>query len=149
MVKFAIFSGETSATLDPWSISPTKMMNLGYEPLRPGCEYEEDAQTSKGRGSRIKTLGGSVDQAFANTEKDNTIRVSVKDAPVTTALITALEDAYEDRGGQFYFTNGVNCWKVKFDRQNGLKLFRNMQAKFYGQDRYSYEILLHVDSKEI
>jgi hypothetical protein len=147
-VKFAIFSLERGASIDPWSLNPqpATMIDLGEEPLHG--KFDATAG-SRGRGSRIQTLGGAVDQDFGVFIQDGRIVLGADNVAMATSVITALEAAFTAVGAQYFVTDSINCWKVKFARPDGLKWWRQLFWKAQGQDVFSYEITFNVDSKEI
>ncbi len=149
MIRFAIFSTDIDATLNPWEADPppAAMIDLAEEPL--GGQYDPNAG-SHGRGVRILTLGGAVDQDFGQFAQDGKIALSLTDVQLSSTLIAALRNLSEASGAQYHFTDSINCWKVKFARPDGLKVHQNLWYKAAaGVDVYSIELLLNVDSKEI
>lgn len=150
-IKFAIFSTDIEATLDPWDEeldpAPELMIDFGEEPLFG--QYDPNAGSS-GRGSRITTLGGAVDQDWGCFEEDGRIALSLTDVPLDASTASALRDAHAAIAGQYYFTDSISCWMVKFARPDGLKIHQNLFFKAAkNADVYSIELLLKIDSKEI
>lgn len=149
MIKFALYSTDISATLDPWNASPTPstMIDLGEDGIFG--DYNPNAGTS-GRGTRIQTLGGAVDQDFGAFEEDGRITLSLSGIPIAEATITALLAAYVATDQQFYWTDSVNCWLVKFVKPDGLKVDRVLFYKAAAnEDVFSIELALKIVSKEI
>ena len=147
-VKFAIYSTDIAATLNPWNADPqpATMIDLGEDPIHGTCDINAGA---KGRGARIPTLGGAVDQDYGSFAQDGQIKIGAQDSPVLAATISTLESAFSTVDGQYYFTDTVNCWKVKFAKPNGVLVWMNLFWKAQSQNVYSYEILLNVVSKDI
>jgi hypothetical protein len=148
MIKFAIYSIDIAATLNPWDANPqpATFIDLGEEPLFG--TYDMEAGT-KGRGCRIQTLGSVFDQDFGVQEEDAAITLALPDIPFTTSQAAALEVAFAAVDINYYFTDSVNCWMVKFVKPDGLKLRRNMFWKAQNEDAFSVNIGLKVNSKSI
>lgn len=151
-VRFVLYtSGEVNATLDPvGTLDPDTfngvIIDLGADPL--SGKYDLFPQTM-GRGSRIQTIGGVVDQDFGVFECDRTIQVVVENTAISQANITLLQNAFETVDGQYYFTDSVNCWAIKFARPGGFSYIQDLRAKHYGHDIFNYELNLNVISKDI
>lgn len=150
-IKFALYSTDIDPTVDPWDVDidppPTTLIDFGEEPLYG--EYNPNAGTA-GRGTRIQTLGGAVDQDFGAFDEDGRIMLSLSSVPIAESTITALLAAYAVVDGQYYFTDSINCWLVRFVKPDGCKV---AQVLFYkaaaDEDVFSIELALKVDSKEI
>lgn len=138
--KFAIYSTDKAASLTPATLdpAPATLIVLEQDPTLAG-EYDPEAGQA-GRGSVIRTAGGAVFQEFTAKLTDERIAFSDVDA-LTAANVTALRTAYAT-GGEWRFTDGYNCWKVRFQRPDGLKLRRNLLWSYHGVARWSYEIVL-------
>jgi len=148
-VKFALFSTNKGSSIDPWNLSPqpTTMIDLG-EDLIFG-EYDPEAGSS-GRGSRIPTLGGAVNQDFGLFDEDGTIRLSIENAPLADTVIAALKTACATVDGTWYFTDSVRCWEVKFARPNGFRYWRNLFfLSSANEDVFSIELNLNVTDLKI
>ena len=81
-------------------------------------------------------------ELLAFSDRIRVLRESVHD-------LTALENACATVDGEFYFSDSVNCWKVRFARPDGLKAWRNLFWKANSKDVFSYELSLNVISKDI
>lgn len=148
MSKFRLYSTDISATLDPDSASPapTTLIEFDQDPLHSEYNPEGAAQD---RGSVIRTLGGVVVQDFGVVESDGVITFSDTGA-LSSTTVSALQSAYETVDGEFYFTDGYECWKIRFSRNpKGLKTWRNLLFAYHGTSMFSYEIQLLVVLKEI
>lgn len=147
-VNFHIFSTDKGASVTPGTLNPapTTLIDLGQDPIFG--DYDTNAGT-KGRGSRITTLGGAVDQDFGLNVKDGRIHLAVQDSELSSATLTAMENACATVDGEFYFSDSVNCWKVRFARPDGLKAWRNLFWKANSKDVFSYELNLNIVSKDI
>ena len=140
---------DSSGNFDNFSLAqiPVTFIDLEEEPL--SGQYDPNAG-SYGRGTRITTLGGAVDQDFGQFAQDGRIALSLTDVQLTSTLITSLKALFEAVATQYYFTDSVNCWKVKFAKPGGLKVYQNLWYKAAASlDVYSLEMLLNIDSKEI
>ncbi len=146
--KFRIFSTEIDATVDPDNADPAPATLIAFDQDPLFGEYDPDG-ADQDRGCVIRTLGGVVVQDFGVVEQDGVITFSDTNA-LESATVTALKTAYETVDGQFYFTDGYECWKVQFSRNpKGLKAFRNILVAYHSVTLFSYEIRLLVVSKEI
>jgi hypothetical protein len=143
-IQFAIYSSDIAATTDPWTASPAPalLIDLAEEPLLQ--EYDLNVG-SKGRGIRLQTLGGAVDQDFGVVVPDQVIRLAAQNVPLDAVTVEDLEDAFAAVDTQYYFTDTLNVWKCKFVKPDGFKAWRNMLMAANGEDVFSYEILLKVD----
>ena len=149
MIKFALYSANISATLNPWAAdpAPTTLIDFAEEPL--SGQYDPNAG-SYGRGTRIQTLGGAIDQDFGQFAHDGKISLSLTDVKLSSTLVANLKSLFDAIATQYYFTDSVNCWKVKFAKPDGLKVYQNLWYKAAANENvYSVELLLNVDSKEI
>lgn len=148
-IQFALFSTEIAATLDPWNASPAPatFIDLGEDGIYG--DYNSNAGTS-GRGTRVQTLGGAVDQDFGAFDEDGRITLSLSSVPIAEATITALLAAYAATDQQFYWTDSVNCWLVKFVKPDGLRVARVLFYKAAAnEDVFSIDLALKVVSEEI
>lgn len=138
--KFNIYSTEIAATLDPATAdpAPTTRVGLDQDPTLAG-EYDPEAGQA-GRGSVIPTAGGAVFQEFPARISDQRIYFADTDA-LEDATVVALRTLYST-GGEWFFTDGYNCWRVRFLRPDGMKLRRNLFWSYHGEARWSYEITL-------
>ncbi|CCK81196.1 hypothetical protein [Desulfobacula toluolica] len=146
--KFRIYSTDISATLNPDSSSPVPATLIIFDQDPVFSEYNP-AGSAQDRGSVIRTLGGVVIQDFGVSVQDGLISFS-DTAALNQATVTALQSAYETIDGQWYFTDGYECWKVQFSRNpKGFRAWRNILYAYNNYTIFSYEINLIVISKEI
>lgn len=146
--KFRIYSTEIDPTLDPDNAVPLPTTLIDFEEDPDTLNYDPTG-TSNDRGSVWDTLGGKVYQDFGVKEVDDTISFSNSDS-VSPAIVASLKTAYETIDGEWYFTDGYNCWKVRFSRSPmGYRSWLNTFYAYKGRMYYSYEIQLLVLSKEI
>ena len=148
MSKFRLYSTEIVATLDPDDADPAPATLIAFDQDPLHAEYNPVGYTQD-RGSVIRTLGGVVIQDFGVVESDGIISFSDETA-LSSSTISALQAAYETVDGQWYFTDGYECWKVQFSRNpKGFKSWRNLLFSYHGNHMFSYEIQFLVVSKEI
>jgi hypothetical protein len=147
-VKFHLFTTDKGSSITPATLNPapTTLIDLGEDPIFG--DYDPNAG-AKGRGSRIATFGGVVDQDFGVNAKDAKIRLAVQDSPLAAATIAAIESACATVDGEYYFSDSVNCWKVRFARPDGFRSWRNLFWKANSKDSFSYELMLNIVSKDI
>jgi hypothetical protein len=144
--KFSIFSTELGPSLDPTSLEDLEdLVVFSRDPIATGT-YNPYAG-SQMRGSVIPTLGGVVVQDFGVQIQDQRITIS-DEAAMSKAKIDALIALYEVSDGEYYFTDGYDCWKFKFARPNGFAYRRNLIAASFGIHIYDYEMSLVVTDKE-
>ena len=148
MSKFRLFSTDIAATVTPDSVTPAPSTLIVFDQDPLHSEYNPSGATQD-RGSVIRTLGGNVIQDFGVVESDGLISFSDTDA-LSGTTVAALKTAYETVDGQWYFTDGYNCWKVQFSRNPiGFRSWRNLLFSYYGTHMFSYEIQLLVVSEAV
>jgi len=144
--KFRIYSTDIAPTLDPDSFTPATNIVFDQDPHHGTYE---PASAQSDRGSIIKTFGGTVVQDLGIAVTDEVIFFEDTDA-IVQATVTALQTAYEVVDGEWYFTDGYECWKVKFSRNpRGFNYFRNLIFAQNGFMTFSYSCRLLVLSKEL
>lgn len=139
----------SAGNFDNFSLAqiPITLIDFAEEPL--SGQYDPNAG-GYGRGTRIATLGGAVDQDFGQFAQDGRIALSLTDVKLSSTLITDLKSLFEAIATQYYFTDSVNCWKVKFTKPGGLKVYQNLLFLAAANENvYSVELLLNIDSKDI
>ena len=147
--KFALFSTDIAATLNPWEAdpAPVTLIDFGEEPLFG--DYNPNAGSS-GRGTRIQTLGGAVDQDFGAFEEDGRITLGLSNVRLSESTVAALLAAYAAADQEYYWTDSLNCWLVKFVKPDGLRASRVLFYKAVAnEDIFNVELALKVVSKEI
>lgn len=146
MAKFAIFSTELGPSLDPASLDLLEeKVVFDRDPMITGS-YNPSAGSIM-RGSVIPTLGGVVVQDFGYNIQDQRIIISDVSA-MSETTIEALLALYEVSSGEYYFTDGYDCFLVKFARPNGFSYKRDLVSSHYGVPRFDYEMNLVVLDKE-
>jgi len=148
LAKFAFFSTDIAATLDPKTAvpAPAILICLDRDPVHSGG-YEPNAG-SDGRGSVIPTLGGAVVQDFGFFDEDLAIKLSDTDA-MSQARRDALWTISRVVDGRYYFTDGYECFEVAFLRPGGFRAWKNLYWAERGVMVFSYEIKLSVIEKKI
>jgi len=146
--KFRIFSTEQGASLDPDNLGTPPTTNIVFD-QDPHYGTYDQASAQSDRGSVIKTFGGVVIQDLGVVTADEIISFSDTDA-ILQATVTALQTAYAVVDGEWYFTDGYNCWKVKFSRNpRGFDAYRNLVFSEHDFHTFSYAVRLLVLSKEL
>lgn len=137
-MAFSIYSTEVAATTTPETLSPapTVLITLDQDPLFGS--YDPEAGTM-GRGSQNQTLGGVVVQDFGVCLQDQRIKIT-EDNALSQATVDALRTVSATVGGEYFFTDGYEVWKVAFLRPGGFRAWRNMLYAANGITVYSYEI---------
>ena len=149
MIQFGLYSTDIDATIDPWNASPAPgtLIDLGEDGIYG--DYNPVAGSS-GRGTRIATLGGAVDQDFGAFEEDGRITLALSSVPIDESTITDLLAAYAAVDQEYYWTDSVNCWTVKFVKPDGLRVSRVLFYKAAAdEDVFNVELALKVMSQDI
>lgn len=149
--QFCIYSTDIAATLDPQNADPAPATLVVFEQDPIFGEYDQ-AAGSTGRGSKFETLGDVVFQDFGVVEKDGQIRIAEENVPMAagSTFIADVETLHAAVATDYYFTDGVACWKVRFARPGGFVYRQNLFFKIKENlDVFSYEILFDVVNKEI
>jgi hypothetical protein len=146
--KFAIFSTELGPMTEPADEydNLTAYVLFDSDPIGKGS-YNPNAGSTM-RGSVIPTLGGTVVQDFGPQIQDQRIEIS-DEAAFSSDTVDAIKAMYETASGEYYFTDGYNCWLVYFSRPDGFWYKRNLISSHYGVARFDYEIRLVVIAEEI
>jgi hypothetical protein len=145
--KFVIFSTELGPMLDPQNeiTKPTTMVVLDRDPIATG-KYDPYAGSIM-RGSVIPTLGGVVVQDFGVQIKDQRIVFS-DEAAISKTTVDDLITLEATTSGEYYFTDGYDCWLVMFSRPQGFIYRRNLISSYFNVARFDYEISLVVMDHE-
>lgn len=145
--KFAIFSTELGPMLDPANNAtpPASLVVFDKDPTVTG-DYDHFAGSVM-RGSVIPTLGGVVIQDFGEQIMDQRITFS-DEAAISKNTVDAIVALEVITSGEYYFTDGYDCWKVQFARPLGFIYRRNLVSSFFNVARFDYEINLVVKDHE-
>jgi hypothetical protein len=147
MAKFSFYTTEIVPTLNPGGANP-QPATLVVLDRDPEPEDYEPLAGAEGRGSVTATLGGAVRQDFGFFEEDGRLHFSGRDC-MSQSTMGALRTLSRVIGGEFYFTDGYECWRVGFARPNGFRSWLNLLWRREGITVFSYEISLNVITKEI
>lgn len=135
---FSIYSTEAIPTTTPETLSPAPLtlVTLDQDPLFGSYEPEAGQM---GRGSQSQTLGGVVVQDFGVCLQDQRIKIA-EDNALGWATVDILRSISAIAGGEYFFTDGYDVWKVAFLRPGGFRAWRNMLYAANGVTVFSYEI---------
>ena len=130
-------------------IAPSVNIAFDHDPLKTGVVVTPPA----GRGGIIRTGGGVVYHDFGVVEGDGVLYIAgnVSEGEwLTPATVTALKAAEAVVNAQYYFTDGISCWKVRWSRNpRGLRAWYDAMWARVGRIEYSYEINFIVVTKEL
>ena len=137
-MAFTVYSIECGPTATPEELSPAPatLVTLDQDPLFGS--YDPEAGTM-GRGSQNQTLGGVVVQDFGVCLQDQRIKIT-EDNALSQATVDSLRSVSAIAGGEYFFTDGYEVWKVAFLRPGGFRAWRNMLYAANGVTIYSYEL---------
>lgn len=141
-MAFALYTTDIIPTTNPAEASPPPASLAVFDQDPIFGEYDTLAG-SIGRGSVQQTLGGVVVQDFGIVAGDGRIRIVERDA-MSQAVVDSIQTMHGIPNGQFYFTDGIDVWRVQFTRPNGFRAWRNLLWAARGHVVYSYEINLIV-----
>ena len=141
-MTFSIYSTEYGPTTTPDTLSPAPAILVTLDQTPLFGTYEPEAGTM-GRGSQNQTLGGVVVQDFGVFLQDQRIKIA-EDNALSQATVDALRSVSATVGGEYFFTDGYEVWKVAFLRPGGFRAWRNMLYAANGVTIYSYEMNLIV-----
>jgi len=151
VTQFAIYSTDIDPTTDPASANPAPatLVVFPQDPIFGDAEFDEE-RGAAGRGSHMRTLGGVVVQDFGPQEKDGAIYIADRRVLVEGTFIADMRALHDTVDGEYYFTEGLRVWKVRFARPDGFRAWRDLLFKIReAVDVWSYEINLLVVAREI
>lgn len=146
--RFRLFSTDAAATLTPSSLEtpPATLIVWDHDPIKSqGIQITPPAR----RGQVIRTGTGVVYHDHGVVEGDGTLTVMGEtDAGewLSESTVSALRTANAATDTEYYFTDGLNCWRVRFQSMNA---WRHQLWAEHGFVNYSYEITFYVVSTEI
>ena len=113
---FALYSIDIPPTLEPWAATwdPQPATVIRWDWDVSDADYQPPRFVK--RGSVIQTAGGNVVQDMGIVKSDARIVASGSVEAgtwISTATAAALRAAYEG-SAQWYFTDGVRVWEVRF-----------------------------------
>ena len=137
--RFRLYSTDVAATVAPSSLEtpPATLIVWDHDPIKSqGIQETPPAR----RGQAIRTGTGVVYQDFGVIEGDGTLTVAgnTDDGEwLSAATVAALRTAYAATDTEFYFTDGFNVWRVRFQSAN---FWRHQFWAEHGIQNFSYEI---------
>ena len=146
--RFRLYSTDVTATLTPSTLEtpPATLIVWDHDPIRSqGIQETPPAR----RGQVIRTGTGVVYHDHGVVEGDGTLTVtgSTDDGEwLSEACISALKVAYAAADTEYYFTDGLDCWRVRFQSMNSWK--HQFWAE-HGMINYSYELTFLIVSTAI
>lgn len=141
-MAFALYSTDISPTTDPGSASPLPALLAVFDQDPIFGEYDVLAG-SIGRGSVHQTFAGIVIQDFGIVAGDGRIRIAERDA-MSRPVVDSIQAMHDVVGGEYYFTDGMDVWRVKFARPDGFRAWMNLLWAAKGHIIFSYEINMLV-----
>ncbi len=141
--RFRLYSTDVAATLTPSSLEtpPATLIVWDHDPIKSqGIQETPPAR----RGAVIRTGTGVVYHDHGVVEGDGTLTVTgnTDDGEwLSESTVSALRTAYAAVNTEYYFTDGLNCWKVRFQSMNAWK--HQFWAE-HGMVNYSYEITFYI-----
>ena len=137
--RFRLYSTDVAATVAPSSLEtpPATLIVWDHDPIKSqGIQETPPAR----RGQAIRTGTGVVYQDFGVIEGDGTLTVAgnTDDGEwLSAATVAALRTAYAATDTEFYFTDGFNVWRVRFQSAS---FWRHQFWAEHGIQNFSYEI---------
>ena len=150
--RFRLYSTDVAATLTPSSLGtpPATLIVWDHDPIESGIAEEEP----DGRGAVIKTGAlGTVfhDLGVPNAGGTLTIAGNATDGEwLTPTTVAAFRAAYRTVNAEWYLTDGIRCWKVRWRRKPaGLQVWMNQFWAEHGKVEYSYEFTFLIVEQAI
>lgn len=151
--RFRLYSVDIDPTLTPDVATPAPAVNIAWDhdPLESGIKEEEP----EGRSSMTETGGnGVVFQDFGVPEAGGTLTISGNAQPdgewLTPATVVLFRAAYRAVNTEYFLTDGVRCWRVRWSRNPaGFGVWMNQFWAEHGKREYSYEFVFVVVKLEI
>lgn len=141
--RFRLYSTDVATTLTPSSLEtpPATLIVWDHDPIKSqGIQETPPAR----RGQVIRTGTGVVYHDHGVIEGDGTLTVTgnTDDGEwLSESTVSALKTAYAAANTEYYFTDGLDCWKVRFQSMNAWK--HQFWAE-HGMINYSYEITFYI-----
>jgi len=155
--RFRLYSTDVAATLTPDaygteippaepSAVPATLIKWDHDPIKSqGIQETPPAR----RGQVIRTGTGVVYHDHGVIEGDGTLTITgnTDDGEWLKAdTVAALRTAYAATDTEYFFTDGLNCWRVRFQSMSAWK--HQFWAE-HGIINYSYEITFLIVSTAI
>lgn len=153
--RFRLYSTDVDATVAPSSLEvpPATLIVWDHDPILSGGLV---VTPPEGRGQVIQTGANSCviqDLGIPANDKGGTITVTgnVDDGEyLLPATISAMRTSEAVVGGQWYFTDGLRCWKVQWSRKpRGLNAWVHQLWLEHGREEYSYEVVFVIVERVI
>ena len=146
--RFRLYSTDVAATVTPDTLdpAPATLVVWDHDPIKSqGIQITPPAR----RGQVIRTGTGVVYHDHGVVEGDGTLTITgnTDDGEwLSAATVAALRTAYAAKDTEFFFTDGFNCWRVRFQSAS---FWRHQFWAEHGIQNFSYEITFYVMSVEI
>ena len=143
--RFRLYSTDVTATLTPDAANPTTCIAWDHDPITSGIGEEEP----DGRGAVIATGNlGTVIHDLGVPDAGGTLTISGNATDgewLTPATVAAFRSAYTTVNVEWFLTDGIRCWKVRWRRKPaGFKVWMNQFWAEHGKPEYSYEFAFVV-----
>ena len=150
--RFRLYSTDVAATLTPSSLGtpPATLIVWDHDPIENGiAEKEPD-----GRGAVIETGAlGTVFHDLGVPDAGGTLTIAGNATDgewLTPATVSAFRAAYRTVNAEWYLTDGIRCWKVRWRRKPaGLQVWMNQFWAEHGKVEYSYEFTFLIVEQAI
>lgn len=145
--RFRLYSIDIDPTLTPDTAvpAPATLIAWDHDPIENGIDEAEP----DGRGSITETGScGTVFQDFGVPEAGGTLTVAGDASEgewLTPETVASFRAAYRAVNTEYYFTDGIRCWKVRWQRKPaGFHVWMNQFWAEHGVKDYSYEFVFVV-----
>lgn len=141
--RFRLYSTDVSATLTPSSLEvpPATLIAWTHDPIKSGGLLITPPER---RGQVIRTGTGVVYHDHGVVEGDGTLTVTgnTDDGEwLSESCVSALRTTYAAVNTEYYFTDGLNCWKVRFQ---SMQAWKHQLYAEHGMINYSYEVTFYI-----
>lgn len=154
--RFRLYSTDVAATLTPDALGtetptpittpPATLIKWDHDPIKSqGIQITPPAR----RGQVIRTGTGVVYHDHGVVDGDGTLAVTGEtDAGewLTESTVSALRTAYNAANTEYFFTDGFNVWRVRFQSAS---FWRHQFWAEHGIQNFSYEITFYIVSTAI
>lgn len=145
--RFRLYSTDIAPTLAPDFAGPSPELNIAWDhdPIEGGIQETPP----EGRGSVIETGNlGTVFHDLGVPVAGGTLAVvgNASDGEwLTPETIAMFRTAYHVADAEYFFTDGIRCWRVRWQRRPaGFRVWMNQFWAQYGKVEYSYEFTFLV-----
>ena len=154
--RFRLYSTDVAATLTPDAYGtetptpittpPATLIKWDHDPIKSqGIQETPPAR----RGQVIRTGAGVVYHDHGVVEGDGTLTITgnTDDGEwLKPATVAALKVAEAAANTEYFFTDGFNCWRVRFVSFNA---WRHQLWAQHGMQNFSYELVCRIVSTAI